>query len=276
MAVYAIGDIQGCYDEFRGLLSKISFNPTHDRLWLVGDLVNRGPQSLQTLEYVHSLGEAAICVLGNHDIHLIACYTGVQNCKAKSSLKPILESPNAKQLIDWMRHRPMAHYDKELNYLMVHAGVIPQWDLETTLQCAHEVEEALRSDDYEVLIQNLYGDKPNLWDPQLADWDRLRIITNVLTRIRYCEKDGVMNFEHKGPPGSQPQKLSPWFELEDRKSKATRIIFGHWSSLGLNINNNTIATDSGCLWGGQLSAVRIDCEHPELYSVDCSVKLKIQ
>lgn len=270
MATYAIGDIQGCFLELETLLSKISFSAKRDRLWFVGDLVNRGPQSLETLEFVISLGKCATTVLGNHDIHLIACYTGHKSCKKESSLTPILQSPDVETLINWLRFQPLMHTDTEIGHSMIHAGLLPQWDLNTARLCAAEVELELRSNQFDQFIGRVYGDDPPQWNDKLTGIERLRVITNAFTRLRFCDQDGAMNFEYKGPPGTQPVELRPWFQWPHRKSKDDSLIFGHWSALGLYQGNNILAIDSGCLWGGSLTAARIDVSPIQIYTVACS------
>ncbi len=274
MAVYAIGDIQGCFSELEQLLDSINFSPETDQLWFVGDLVNRGPQSLDTVNFVRSLGDSAICVLGNHDVHLIACHAGIQTCKPKSSLNQILNDSHADEIIEWLRFLPLLHYDCELKWLMVHAGLVPQWDLTLAQQCASEVETQLRSDDYISFLQHAYGDTPNHWNINLNQKDRLRVILNTFTRIRLCDKQGNMDFNYKGPLGQQDSHLHAWFDVP-RKSEELRIIFGHWSALGLKQTDNLLGLDTGCLWGSQLTAARIDTNPVELYQINCSAKKKI-
>lgn len=275
MAIYAIGDVQGCFSELEKLLSKISFNARRDHLWFVGDLVNRGPHSLETLEFVISLGSNATTVLGNHDIHLIACYTGHKLCKKGSSLAPVLQSPNIDALIDWLRFRPLMHTDAETGHSMIHAGLLPQWDLKIAQQCAAEVEFELRSKAFNRFVGQVYGDEPRQWQPSLKGIERLRVITNAFTRLRYCDRDGVMDFDYKGPPGEQPEELRPWFYWPQRKSKENSLVFGHWSALGIHQEKNVLAIDSGCLWGGMLTAARIDVSPIRIISVECAAKREI-
>ena len=275
MAVYAIGDVQGCFKELEQLLRKIHFNPNIDQLWLVGDLVNRGPQSLETIQFIQSLDERAHCVLGNHDIHLIACYIGAKTCKPTSTLKQILEHHDVNNIVNWLRCRPMLHYDADINWTMVHAGLLPQWDLNKAQQCAHEVESKLRSNDYATFIAGVYGETPNQWNEQLANEDRWRVIINAFTRLRLCDQEGHMDFAFKGPLNEKPYNLHAWFDVP-RKSEKLNIVFGHWSALGLKQTANLLGLDTGCLWGGELTAARLDCEIPEIYSVDCEAKHKIK
>ena len=274
MATYAVGDIQGCFTKLEQLLQIINFDKQSDQIWFVGDLVNRGPQSLETVRFVKSLGDAAVCVLGNHDIHLIACHANVQTCKPQSTLRQILDSRDADDIINWLRTQPLLHHDESLNWTMVHAGVLPQWDLALAKFCAQEVEQQLRSDNYINFLQHAYGDTPNQWSNDLNDRDRWRISLNTFTRLRFCDEQGVMDFEHKGPPGEQSPNLHAWFDVP-RKSENLRILFGHWSTLGLKNTENLLALDTGCLWGKQLTAARIDVDPVIIHSVDCTAKKKI-
>ncbi len=274
MAVYAIGDIQGCFNELEQLLDKINYDASIDQLWLVGDLVNRGPQSLETIQFVRALDNSAKCVLGNHDIHLIACHAGVQTCKPKSSLNQILQHPKVDEMIDWLRFQPLLHYDAKLNWLMIHAGLIPQWDLATAQACANEIEEQLRSTHYVEFLTHAYGDMPNQWNAELSNQDRWRVILNAFTRLRLCDLHGKMDFNYKGLLGKQEKHLHAWFDVP-RKSKDLNIIFGHWSALGLKHTDNLLGLDTGCLWGSQLTAARIDIKPVTLYQVDCTAKKKI-
>lgn len=272
MAVYAIGDVQGCFDELQALLGLIDFNPRQDQLWFAGDLVNRGPHSLEVLRFVRSLN--AVTVLGNHDLHLLAsaCIPGRR--KRKDTLQNIIDAADAGDLLDWLRHRPLLHHDATLGYTLIHAGLPPQWDLETARTCAAEVEQVLRGDDYAAFFAAMYGNQPDLWDPMLTGWERLRFITNCFTRLRYCERNGRLALEEKGPPGSQPQQLVPWFECEGRRSHDLSILFGHWSTLGAYDAPGIHALDTGCLWGGQLTAVRLDRNPPERAEYPCPGALK--
>ena len=266
MAVYAIGDIQGCYDELSRLLDTLKTDPAEDEIWFVGDLVNRGPASLEVLRLVKSLGRAAVVVLGNHDLHLLAFAHGREG--ADEDLRPVLDAPDAAELIDWLRQRPLAHYRPDLNTLMVHAGVPPEWDPLQTVKLAREVESVLRGSGCGAFLAAMYGNRPERWSAQLVGTERLRFIVNCLTRTRYCHSDGRMDFEHNGPPGSQPAGLVPWFELADRATRSVRMVFGHWSSLGLVQQANLIGLDTGCVWGRSLSAVRLDGP-ARIYSVPC-------
>lgn len=259
MAQYAIGDIQGCYDPFRKLLDRISFDPARDRLWLSGDLVNRGPKSRRTLRFVKNLGKSAIVVLGNHDLHLLALANDVGvSAKNFDSLWKILGQGDCDELIDWLRKRPLAHYSKKLDTLMVHAGVPATWSVKKTLARAKEVETVLQSDNYVDFLATMYGNQPDRWSKHLRGDDRLRFIVNALTRMRMIDFKGRIDFSHSGPPENAPSLLSPWFNAENAKWRGTRIVFGHWSALGLIVNEDLVSVDTGCVWGRQLTAVRID------------------
>ncbi len=268
MAVYAIGDIQGCYDPFRRLLDELDFEPATDTLWLAGDLVNRGPKSLKTLRFVKSLGDSAITVLGNHDLHLLALMAGaVRHGKRFSSLEKLLRADDVDELCDWLRRRPLAHYDKALDSLLVHAGTHPGWSVKRTLALAEEVEQELRQGDYEMLLGKMYGNTPNRWSGKLSGYKRLRFIINCLTRMRVITATGALNFSHNGSPWRARKNLRPWFAAEDRKTAATRIVFGHWSQLGLIVLPDLISLDTGCVWGRQLTAVRLDKRIPQVTQV---------
>ena len=275
MAIYAIGDVQGCFDELTALVEKIEFSPKCDELWFVGDLVNRGPKSLETLRWIKSLGESATTVLGNHDLHLLAAHANVKPTTEYSSLAETLRASDVDELIDWLRHRPLMHFDDALNIAMVHAGIIPQWSVKNAAAYANEVEEVLRSGNYIDFLRNMYGDTPGKWDETLTGWERLRVITNSFTRLRYCDHEGVMSMTEKGPPGTQGPDMQPWYEIGSRKSKDTAIVFGHWSTLGYRDSNNIIATDTGCLWGGALTAVRISKPKYKKYQIVCEAKRAI-
>lgn len=258
MAVYAIGDIQGCFHELQQLLTQLRFDPARDRLWFAGDLVNRGPHSLETLRFVRSLGPAALTVLGNHDLHLLAIASEPSKLKAKDTLHPILDASDRDELLDWLRRQPLLHHDTDLGYTLVHAGLPPQWDLQQAQQYAKEVETQLRSANYANFFNHMYGDEPTQWSDRLTGWDRLRFITNCFTRLRYCDAEGHLALSYKGAPGSQPAHLKPWFEHAHRRSRDLNILFGHWSTLGKRTDAGIYPLDSGCLWGGQLSALRLD------------------
>jgi bis(5'-nucleosyl)-tetraphosphatase (symmetrical) len=258
MAIYAIGDVQGCCDELERLLERLRIDPARDELWFVGDLVNRGPRSVDTLRLIRSLGRQATVVLGNHDIHLIALAYGNRARAKDRELADVLDAPDGGELVEWLRQQPLAHYCPELNTLMVHAGVPPQWDPLLTVKLAREVEQVLRGRLCAAYVHDLYGEQPARWSPDLTGQDRLRFITNCLTRMRYCEADGTLNLHENGPPGLQPAGLRPWFDLPGRQTKTVRIVFGHWASLGLLKRENLLGIDTGCVWGRRLTAVRLD------------------
>lgn len=256
MAIHAIGDVQGCYDDLRRLIKKLRFDPDKDELWFVGDLVNRGPKSLKTLRFIRDLGSAATVVLGNHDLHLLAA--SEDPTRIDATMRKVLRAKGGDELLDWLRRRPLALYRPELNTLLVHAGVYVSWDPLQTVKLAREVEKVLRGDDYAVFLAGMYGNKPNAWSPDLKGIDRLRFITNCLTRIRFCHRDGRLEFNQKGPPGSQPKRLVPWFDLPGRATESVRIVCGHWSSLGLLKRPDLLMIDTGCVWGRELTAARLD------------------
>lgn len=260
MAVYAIGDLQGCYDPFRRLLDKLDFDPAEDTLWLAGDLVNRGPKSLKTLRFVRSLGDAAVTVLGNHDLHLLVIAHERSAAKRSASLamKPILRAGDCDELVHWLQNRPLAHYDEALDTLLVHAGVLPRWNLETVLARAAEVEAVLRGPRPSKLLAHLYGNEPDRWREDLHGVPRLRFIVNVLTRMRMLTRKGRLEFDYTGPPADAPAKLTPWYRAPARALAGTRIVFGHWSALGLLNEPDLVCLDTGCVWGRALTALRLD------------------
>ena len=266
MSIYAIGDIQGCFDDLLRLLDVISFNENSDQLWFAGDLVNRGPKSLETLRFVKSLGKSAVTVLGNHDMHLLAASCLPKIVNKKDSLTQVLDAPDRDELIYWLRHRPLFHYNND--FCLLHAGLPPQWDFKKAQKMAIIAEQTLRDKDYEGFLKQMYGDKPNIWSPNLKGVSRLRFIINCFTRMRYCDAQGRLDFVNSGPLGSQPNNLFPWFDAPKRKNADVRIIFGHWSSLGYYEGRNCYGIDTGCLWGGQLTALRLD-ETMQRFSIDC-------
>ena len=272
MAIYAIGDIQGCDDELSRLLDKINFSEDRDQLWFTGDLVNRGPKSLQTLRRVRALGTSAITVLGNHDLHLLATAYHHRAPGRKDTLDDILSAPDRYDLFEWLRSRPLMHVDTDLDVTMVHAGLHPDWSIEQAQSLAQEVELVLRSDEHAVFYKHMYGDKPQRWSDDLKSWSRLRFITNIFTRLRYCDEQGRTSMNSKGAPGTQPADQHPWFEIAHRRSKNDAIIFVHWSTLAL-VNDypfeNVYPLDTGCLWGGKLTAMRIDDKPYQTISIAC-------
>jgi bis(5'-nucleosyl)-tetraphosphatase (symmetrical) len=272
MAVYAIGDIQGCYAELRQLLDTIRFDPAKDKLWFVGDLVNRGPESLECLRFVKSLGDRAIVTLGNHDLSLLMIMAGAKQLTGHHTTGDVLRAKDRDEIFDWLRHRPLLHHDPELDYVLIHAGLPPQWDIATATRCARELESCLRGNDYLQYFQNMYGDKPDLWSEDLRDAERLRFITNCFTRMRYCTREGKLDLKAKGKPEKQQSGLYPWFQVPDRRSSDARILFGHWSTLGLVQQNNVTSLDTGCVWGGSLTAMRLDLKNPQFFSIACTPK----
>jgi len=257
MPTYAIGDIQGCAEELHRLLERLRFDPTRDRLWFAGDLVNRGPGSLEVLRLVHSLDACSVVVLGNHDLHLLALAEGNTKHAKKSNLGAILEAPDRDELLQWLRHRPLMHHDASRGFTLVHAGLAPQWSLTEALAYARELEEVLRGPGYRDYLFAMYGNEPSRWSPDLTGMERLRFITNCLTRLRYCTADGTLALKEKGTLATRPKSLVPWFQCPRRQTRGNRIIFGHWSSLGYWDRDNVWGIDSGCLWGGHLTALRL-------------------
>jgi len=252
--IYAVGDIQGCAPSLRALVKKL---PTNSKMIFLGDLVNRGPDSLGTLRFLKRLQEdqRIECILGNHDLHLLAIDAGLRKTKGLDTVQSILDAPDRAELIDWLRHRPMALSNGKV--LAVHAGVLPQWDLQQTIECAQEVEKALRKKSYKSFLANMYGNTPRRWSSSLRGYERLRVITNALTRIRFCTPTGSMEFESKEGFKDGPQGYIPWFKTPKRKTQDSLIYFGHWSTLGLLQQQNIIGLDTGCVWGGKLTAMEI-------------------
>jgi bis(5'-nucleosyl)-tetraphosphatase (symmetrical) len=266
MSIYAIGDIQGCFDELLRLLDAISFNENTDQLWFAGDLVNRGPKSLETLRFVKALGSSAVTVLGNHDMHLLAASCIQKIADKKDALSQVLEAPDRDELIHWLRHQPLFHHNDD--FCLVHAGLPPQWNFNKTKKMALIAEKALQGPDYQVFLKQMYGNKPNIWSANLKGVPKLRFIINCFTRMRYCDVNGRLDFVNTGPLGSQPKSLLPWFEVPKRKNAEMRVIFGHWSTLGYYEGSNCYAIDTGCLWGGQLTAIKLDTP-VQRFSIDC-------
>ncbi len=267
MATYAIGDIQGCFHSLQALLAECRFDPEHDRLWLVGDLINRGPRSLETLRFVKELGGAAITVLGNHDLYLLMVAEGAAKFRGKDdTLHAVLDAPDRAELLHWLRHLPLCH--TEGNYCMVHAGLLPQWTANQARQLAREVENTLQGEQYHDFVAHMWGSEPASWSDDLDGWARLRVIVNAMTRMRFCTPEGVMDFHTKGELAKAPSGYIPWFDAPRRKSEDSVLITGHWSALGLRLTNNHYSIDSGCLWGGQLTALRL--EDKVLFQVPCA------
>jgi len=268
MAVYAIGDIQGCYDPLRRLLDTLEFDPSCDTLWFVGDLVNRGPKSLEVLRYIKGLGESAITVLGNHDLHLLALEANaIEGGEHSESLQKLLDAPDAGELCEWLRHRPLAHYDVGLNTMMVHAGTHPTWSVRKTMARAAEVENELQTGDFRILLEKMYGNTPTSWSGKLRGYKRLRFIINCLTRMRMITTNDRLNFSHNGAPWHARKNLLSWYVAEGRATAETRVVFGHWSQLGLIVTPDLISVDTGCVWGRQLTAVRLDKRIPRVIQV---------
>ncbi|MFM9979898.1 MAG: symmetrical bis(5'-nucleosyl)-tetraphosphatase [Burkholderiales bacterium] len=266
MATYAIGDVQGCMRELDALLAQCAFDAGRDRLWFVGDLVNRGPASLEVLRFVRDLGERAITVLGNHDLHLLCLAHGAARPRPDDTLEAVLAAPDRDELLGWLRTRRMLH--SEDGHVLVHAGLLPQWDLPTAIALAGEVQEALRGPGYAAFLARLYGSEPSAWNDALAGADRTRVVVNAMTRMRFCSDAGVMEFRAKGGVDATPAGYRPWFEVPGRRTATTTVVCGHWSALGLRIAPNLLALDTGCVWGGALSAVRL--EDRQLFRVPCA------
>jgi bis(5'-nucleosyl)-tetraphosphatase (symmetrical) len=270
MAVYVIGDVQGCYSGLIRLLDKIRFDQAKDKLWFCGDLVNRGPESLQTLRFVRSLGDSAITVLGNHDLHLLAIYHTRQVVSESSSLSEILQSPDCDELIAWLQSQPVIHFDKDLNFFLVHAGIDADWSIDQAINYAGELEKVLRSENSESFFKQMYGDQPDRWSEELSGIARLRCITNILTRLRFYTADGRLDYQAKGGPRQHAGTgLTPWFEKNLRLSSPVRIVFGHWSTLKVGVYGRHFAIDGGCVWGRRFVALRIDTSEPRWFDIGC-------
>ncbi|MCC6532228.1 MAG: symmetrical bis(5'-nucleosyl)-tetraphosphatase [Burkholderiales bacterium] len=266
MATYAVGDIQGCFEALQRLLDSVDFDPAGDRLWFVGDLVNRGPDSLAALRFVKDMGERAITVLGNHDLHLLTVAAGFAHQHRGDTLHDILAAPDRDDLLAWLRSRKLMHV--EAGWTMVHAGLLPQWSVSRALALAQEVERVLAGPDHLALLHSMYGNVPDEWHDDLAGHDRWRVIVNAMTRLRLCTRAGKMDFHHKSAPRRLPEGYFPWYAVPGRASAGQPIIFGHWSTLGLHAAADVIALDSGCLWGNALSAMRL--EDRRIFQVSCA------
>jgi bis(5'-nucleosyl)-tetraphosphatase (symmetrical) len=263
MAVWAVGDVQGCLAELETLLERLGFEPGRDRLWFVGDLVSRGPQSLEVLRLVERLGDSAVTVLGNHDLHLLALAHGAAPLRpADASLRPLLEAPDRRRLLDWLQSRPVLHHDAALGVTMVHAGLPPQWDVPLARRAAAELEAALRGEHSGRLFATMYGNKPDRWQDDLEGDERLRYITNALTRLRVCDPGGRLLLKFKGPLEEMPDGALPWFRAPGRRWAGARIVCGHWSALGYFDEGGVLGLDTGCVWGGTLTAQRLDAAGP--------------
>ncbi len=274
MAIYAIGDIQGCFDEFEELLRRLRFQRGRDQLWCVGDLVNRGPRSLEVLRFVSSLGDDARIVLGNHELNLMAIAAGLRQLRPQDTVQDILGAPDGNDLIEWLAAQPLLVRDPGVPYTMVHAGLAPQWDVAEAAMLAGEVQAALRGNERRDFLANMYGNEPDRWVDALDGWQRLRFITNALTRIRYVDSDGRLNLTENGPPGSQPDSLAPWYESNTRRSHGEPIIFGHWASLQIEKKPDPVHRvyhlDTGCVWGRELTALRLDDERYFHVTCECA------
>lgn len=269
-SIWAIGDIQGCCNSLEKLLAQPTIQQDSTaQLWFAGDLINRGPDSLGALRLIKNLGQRARCVLGNHDIHFLAVYAQARKAGKKDTFKELLNAPDLPELIDWLRHQPLAHF--EHGYLMVHAGVQPEWSAQQTCTYAQEIEQVLQAQDWQARIGDLFGNQPDNWRDSLQGDERLRAIINTLTRLRMCHPDGTMDFQYKDAPDPDSGML-PWFELPNRRSADTPILFGHWSTLGFFQRPTLISLDSGCVWGRQLSALRL--HDRQLVQVHCPAALK--
>ena len=266
MATYAIGDVQGCNDALQRLVEQIHFDPVFDRLWFVGDLVNRGPDSLKVLRYIKSLGTSAVVVLGNHDLFLLAVAEDIAAASAQDTLQPILDAPDRDELLGWIRQQRLLYH--EASWILVHAGLLPQWSLREAEGLAHEAETGLRSPYYKDVLRALYPSKHLQWSSKLTGSARLATIIKVLTRLRACSTDGIMESSYSGPPDRIPAGFLPWFRIENLERRNTTIVCGHWASLGLYCEENLLAIDSGCVWGRQLTAIRLDDR--KIFQVDCN------
>jgi len=270
MAVYAIGDVQGCYDELGRLLDKLNFDAASDRLWFCGDLVNRGGQSLAVLRLVKSLGTDTVVVLGNHDLSLlsIAERDTENQARVNPELREVLFAPDRDELLDWLRTRPLLHLDRSLNFMLIHAGLSPRWNVDRAMQAAREVEQCLAGGDATRLLKAMFGNRPDRWTPQLRGLDRLRASINVFTRMRFCDVRGRIAYQEKGAPGTQPHGLYPWFEVPGHSPWDVRVVCGHWSTLGRFQGMGVFAIDGGCVWGGELIALRLDGEEPHFIAIN--------
>ncbi|VAW69199.1 Bis(5'-nucleosyl)-tetraphosphatase, symmetrical [hydrothermal vent metagenome] len=279
MSIYAIGDVQGCYAPLKELLGKIKFNCDKDQLWFAGDIINRGPQSLKTIRFIKSLADNAITVLGNHDLHLLAMAHGLHRQNKKDSIQEILDAPDSEPLLDWLIHRPLMHYQAENNVCLVHAGMYPHWTVEQALSYSQELEGILQGPKAHEFFHHMYGDKPSKWSDTLSGWDRLRFITNCFTRMRYINDEMKLCLKDKGAPSKQAKNkqtrsIHPWFEFE-RPDKTLNIIFGHWSTLEDPEIKHLFPLDTGCLWGGKLTALKVNHKMTKKIAVKCSASQAI-
>ncbi len=276
MAIYAIGDVQGCYEALAQLIEKLRFDPARDRLWFCGDLVNRGGQSLEVLRLVKSIEPQSVVVLGNHDLSLLAVSVRreEEQLKSNTDLRRILFAADREDLIDWLRKQPLFHLDHDAGFAMVHAGLAPRWTLKLAAQRAAEVERRLRGDDYRRLLKNMFGDRPGTWSKKLTGDDRSRAIINVMTRMRFCDVRGRIDFDSKGAPGTQKPGFYPWFEVPGHAPRELPVVCGHWSTLGLFQGLGIYAIDTGAVWGGRLTALEIGPE-PRIIQVNCEARAQV-
>ena len=271
MAVYAIGDVQGCYSPLLRLLDEIKFDPANDSLWFCGDLVNRGPESLQALRFIKSLGDRAVSVLGNHDLHLLALYHSKRTLDKSDTLSQVLTSPDCDELMRWLQARPLAHYDDSQKTIMMHAGVHPSWSLEQTLAFSLELEQVLQGEESHLFFEKMYGDSPDFWSDDLTGIDRLRCITNVFTRMRFLAPDYRLNFAAKGAPDQhKDSNLTPWYNLSSQLDSSIDVVFGHWATLATGQYGRHFAIDGGCVWGRCFTALQLDAFEPRWHSINCS------
>ena len=269
MALYAIGDVQGCYDSLQHLLEAIRFDPSQDRLWFTGDLVNRGPQSADVIRYVASLGDRAVTVLGNHELHLLAVAAGSMSASEQDTFDDILFANDSEYLLSWISSLRLIHYEADIGFALVHAGLLPQWSIAEAMSLAAEVEAIVQGPGRNGFFDRMYGNMPDRWNDSLIGIDRWRLIVNAMTRVRFCYPDGRMDYRCNGPLGTQPDPLLPWFQIPQRRTRDIQVVFGHWSLLGRWQGDGVIGVDTGCLWGRQLTAVRLDGEKPHFTSVPC-------
>ncbi|MGQ0809667.1 MAG: symmetrical bis(5'-nucleosyl)-tetraphosphatase [Nitrospiraceae bacterium] len=265
MATYAIGDVQGCHAALQMLIARIQFDPAKDRLWFVGDLVNRGPDSLNVLRYIKELGETAVVVLGNHDLFLLAIAEGIAGPRRKDTIHDVLVAPDRDALLHWLRHQPLLY--RQGQFVMVHAGLLPQWTVPEAEKLAADVETILRGNEYSAFLRAIFQEERRQWSTNLCGMAQSAAVTHVFTRLRICTEEGRMDFMFKGPPEETPSGYLPWFDIPNRRSSNATVVCGHWSAMGLRIRQNLLALDSGCVWGRQLAAIRL--EDRQLFGVEC-------
>jgi len=270
--IYLLGDLQGCGDPLARMLEVVAFSPSRDHLYVLGDLVNRGPDSLGVLQRLSALGESATCLLGNHDLHLLAVAQGVRKPHKSDTVAQILDAPDREHWLNWLRHQKMAV--QAHGWLMVHAGVLPQWDAAQTLALAAEVEAMLQGPELATFLPLMYGNEPSQWRDELQGAERLRCVINSLTRLRFCSADGSMEFATKEGSGGAPQGYMPWFEVPGRRTEGVPVAFGHWSTLGLINRDDLLSLDTGCVWGGQLTAVRLTDAGRDVIQIPCAQSQK--